>query len=569
MEHTSEGIRSIISNFEKIDAIQEIWEIGSRDGQDAKAMLEVFPFAKVKCFEPNPDTFKLVEDVSKKSFGKIVALNIALSDSDGEITFHKIDTSSTVTTWQDGNPGASSMFIASPDYDVEKYFQIAIKVRSHQAKTLIESQGFSIPNFIWMDVQGAEKLVIQGFGRHLSSVDFIYVELSLKPLYLGQPLAIDVVKLLSKDFYWYANLSTGSWQFDALFVNKKYSSYKLLFRNLLLLSSLKSNLKVGIEYSLGGFCKKSIRGIVNRSYFKTVSVSRKSDSQVLGVSVRRVFLSIASMLKLQELPFRFRQLISLSQPSNPLKDEALPTIDVAIPCHAKDFENLPLVIQGLRANVMNPVEKIILITPEYLSQELQTKFPDLHVLTDENVLGVGIADALVELVPQERRGWITQQLIKFQVAMSSDMMATLILDADTILLKPRIFIDAQGIQILCVASEFHTPYKKHQRRVFGGQNYLLSFVTHHQLMKKDTLRAIFGQNGEGLLQFIKLADYSEFSAVSEYDTYGEWAITHRRSEIAFAKWNNLTVKIIPDKTSYEEIKVKYSLYHSISTHSHL
>lgn len=132
-----------------------------------------------------------------------------------------------------------------------------------------------------------------------------------------------------------------------------------------------------------------------------------------------------------------------------MKGEALPTIDVAIPCHAKDFENLPLVIQGLRENVKNPVEKIILITPEYLSQELQTKFPDLHVLTDENVLGVGIADALVELVPQERRGWITQQLIKFQVAISSDMMATLILDADTILLKPRIFIDAQGVQVLC------------------------------------------------------------------------------------------------------------------------
>lgn len=569
MKHTSEGIKSIISNFKEISAVREIWEIGSRDGQDAKAMLEVFPFAKVKCFEPNPDTFKMVEEVSTKSFGKIMALNIALSDSDGEITFHKIDTSSTVTTWQDGNPGASSMFIASPDYEVVKYYQIPIKVMSHQAKTLIEFQGFSIPNLIWMDVQGAEKLVIQGFGQYLAHVDFIYVELSLKPLYLGQPLAIDVVRLLSKDFYWYKNLSTGSWQFDALFINKKYSSYKLWFWNLLLLSSLKSNLKVGIAYPLSGLFKRGIRAIVRRSYSKLTSVLRKSDSRILGASFRSVLLSIASMARLPKLPFRLRELISLSQPSNPLKGEALPTIDVAIPCHAKDFENLPLVIQGLRANVKNPVGRIVLITPEHLSQELQTKFPDLHVLTDENVLGVGIADALVELVPQERRGWITQQLIKFQVAMSSDTMATLILDADTILLKPRIFINAQGVQVLCVANEFHIPYKKHQRRVFGGQNYLLSFVTHHQLMKKDTLKAIFGHNGEGLLQFIKLADFSESSAISEYDTYGEWAITHRPSEIAFAKWNNLSVKIIPNKTSYEEIKDKYRLYHSISTHSHL
>lgn len=71
MEHTSEGIKSIITNFEKIGAVREIWKIGSRDGQDAKAMLEVFPFAKVKCFEPNPDTFKIVEEVSKESLEKL------------------------------------------------------------------------------------------------------------------------------------------------------------------------------------------------------------------------------------------------------------------------------------------------------------------------------------------------------------------------------------------------------------------------------------------------------------------------------------------------------------------
>jgi hypothetical protein len=30
----------------------------------------------------------MVEDISKKSFGKIKALSLALSESDGEITFH-------------------------------------------------------------------------------------------------------------------------------------------------------------------------------------------------------------------------------------------------------------------------------------------------------------------------------------------------------------------------------------------------------------------------------------------------------------------------------------------------
>jgi len=327
--------------------------------------------------------------------------------------------------------------------------------------------------------------------------------------------------------------------------------------------------KVGIEYSLGLFFKKLIHAFVKYVYLKITTILRKSDSKIIGYSVRNVFLNFASIMKIHKLPFRIREIISLSQPVNPLKDKALPTIDIAIPCHVKDFENLPLVVHGVRANIRNPVGKIILITPDYLSKDLQSQFPDCHVLTDENVLGADIANAIARLVPQDRRGWITQQIIKFRVALFSGEVATLILDADTILLKPRIFLDAQGIQILCIATEYHSPYKEHQRKVFGGQNHLLSFVTHHQLMKRDTLRGIFGQNGEGLLHYINLADFSERSAVSEYDTYGEWILAHKPNEITFAKWNNFPVRINPSKTSYKEIQDKYRLYYSISSHSYL
>jgi FkbM family methyltransferase len=258
MEHAAGKISSIIQKFDSIAIIKEIWEIGSRDGRDAQSMSEIFPQATIKSFEPNPDTFRMVEEVSQKSYGKIAALNLALSDSDGEITFNKIDTTSTITTWADGNPGASSMFIANEEYDIEKYIQIPVTVKSNRAKTLIENQGLHTPNLIWMDVQGAEGLVIKGFGEHIVNVDFIYVELSLKPLYIGQALASEIVKLLSENFYWYSNLTHGIWQFDALFINKKYRSNKLVYRNLFLLFSLKSNLKIGIEYSLYIFLRKRI-----------------------------------------------------------------------------------------------------------------------------------------------------------------------------------------------------------------------------------------------------------------------------------------------------------------------
>jgi FkbM family methyltransferase len=570
MEETIiEKIKTIIESFESIEAIHEIWEIGSRDGKDAAAISITFPRARVKSFEPNPDTFQMVEAVSQKSHGRILALNIALSDSDGDITFNKIDTSSTITTWPDGNPGASSIFIASKEYDIETYFQIPITVQSQRAKTLIEDRGFATPNLIWMDVQGAEGLVIKGFEDNIGSVDFIFVELSLKPLYLNQPLASEIIKLLSRDFYWYSNLTNGSWQFDAFFINKKYRTHRLRARNILLMLSLKSNLRVGIEYSFSSILKRSIK-VFGKPFFRLATWAlRRSDSKILGFLFMKFSKVIARRVNHRVMPRRIRQLISLAQASDPLKNEDLPTIDIAIPCHKKDFDNLFLVIQGARANVKNPIRKVVLITPEKFSLELKTKFPDCQVLTDENVLGVNISKLINDSVPYERKGWITQQVIKFQVAIKGEEVATLILDADTILLKPRIWLSSGGKQILCVAAEYHLPYKKHQRKVFGGQNNTLSFVTHHQLMKRDSLQTIFGQNGEGLPQWINLADFSESSAVSEYDTYGEWLISNRPNEIAFAKWNNFALRIDPNKYSYAEIQDKFGQYHSISNHSYL
>jgi FkbM family methyltransferase len=569
MKHAAENIKSIIQKFESVAIVKEIWEIGSRDGLDSQKMSEIFPQARIKSFEPNPDTFSMVEDVAHNSCGKITALNLAISDSDGEITFNKIDTSSTVTTWADGNPGASSMFIASEEYDIEKYFQIPVKVKSNKAKTLIENQGLATPNLIWMDAQGAEGLVIQGFGEHIANVDFIYVELSLKPLYIGQPLASEIVKLLLENFYWYSNLTKGSWQFDALFINKKYRSHKLVCRNTLLFLSLKSNLNIGIEYSFAIFLKKPM-SVLKRNIIRVLTNNlRKSDSRILGSIVIKIALISAKIIKLKKLPYRVRKVISLAQPSDPLCDSVLPNIDIVIPCHEKDFENLHLVIEGARINVKNPIGKVLLITPQCLSAELQSKFPDCLVLADENVLGAEIIEVIQTLVPKERRGWITQQVIKFRVAMMSDEVASLIIDSDTILLRPRIWLNSRETQILCVGEDYHLPYKMHLRKFFDRKDNHLSFVTHHQLMKRVAVREIFGSDNQGLIRWLKLGDYSEGAAISEYDTYGEWLVSNKPDEIEFAKWNNFATKLNPLSTSYSEVAHKYWQYHSISNHSYL
>lgn len=298
---------------------------------------------------------------------------------------------------------------------------------------------------------------------------------------------------------------------------------------------------------------------------------RSTDSAFLGLVVMGFFLGTANISRQKELSYWIRKVISLSQPNDPLKlgKAVRPKIDVAIPCHVKDFQNLPFVINGAVATVSNPIGSIKLVTPGAYADELRARFPECQVLEDEQVLGSELMDLIAQMVPPGARGWVTQQVLKYRVALSSAEVGTLILDADTVLLRPRVWVDSRNVQILCVANEYHAPYKQHQRRVFGGRSSLLSFVTHHQLMKTEALKQMFGSNGHGLVNWLNAADFSEDSALSEFDTYGEWMVLRKPNEICFAKWNNLPIKISPDKETYEQMRARLGSCHSVSNHTYL
>jgi len=257
----SNRISSRISRFLDPNLVLQIWEIGSRDGEDAKLLSETFLQSKIFAFEPNPDTFHKVQKISDSSKGRIAAQNIALSDIDGNVKFYKIDTDATLTSWDDGNPGASSLYKANGEYPIEKYVQIEISVKSRTAKSLIEQDRYIVPNLLWIDVQGAEGLVFRGFGEYLSDVDFIFVELSLRPAYTGQFLAKEIIDFLGKNFYWHSNLTTGTWQFDALLINKRYMSLDLKIRHFFLVLSLKSNFGIFIK---GGLFRLIIKYVLQK-----------------------------------------------------------------------------------------------------------------------------------------------------------------------------------------------------------------------------------------------------------------------------------------------------------------
>jgi FkbM family methyltransferase len=576
-EHPSGKISKIINRFLNPEGIYSIWDIGSRDGNDSIEIVKNFPSAKVFAFEPNPQTYPMVKKNSDESEGVIQSFNVALSNIDGPITFFQIDTEKTESTWSDGNPGASSIFQTSGKYPIEQYVQNSILVESRRGDSLIESGVCEVPNLIWMDVQGAEQLVLEGFGAKLKEIDFIYIELSLNEIYTGQALAREVTKYLTKHFYWHSNLNIGKWQFDAIFVNKKYRRIGIFIRHTVLITSLFSGLGWGIRYS-----GKSLRQNVRRRIRQNVrwgtkfcwnrirNLFRRSENILFGSVLVHLSISITELFEKKRLNFRLRELVSLSQPSEPLKNSSALPIELVIPCHSKDIENLPRVISFAQNSIKNPITAIKLICPASLKNEITLLHPECEVYSDDELLSPEIVKVISNGVPLNRQGWVRQQVIKFAAVIRSSTAASLILDADTLLLKKRNWIDSNAVQLLAIASEFHEPYKHHYKNFFGGPTLPISFVTHHQLMQKAFVQEMFGVDGIRLADWIKAADFSQASALSEYDTYGEWALANKSNRVRYTKWNNLPVRRDEIRgLTNSEIQAKFNLLGSISVHSYL
>ncbi|MEI2643025.1 MAG: FkbM family methyltransferase [Candidatus Nanopelagicales bacterium] len=550
--------------------VSSIWEIGSRDGEDARALLDAFPLAHLDAFEPNPDTFSIVESVAATRRSRMTAHNIALTESDGTTTLYKIDRERTKTTWQDGNPGASSLFRASGAYSAhEDYVQVPVSVAGRRASTLITEEQLAVPQLVWIDVQGAELSVLRGFHEALSTVSAIYLELSLKEIYEGQALAPDVVSYLRPLFAWHSVLRTGEWQFDALLVSRDLADSRLRWRDALLRRSLSSRVNAGVAYPL-----KPPDVLVGLGK-QVEPLLRKHGTRQTG-DAARVLGSAYTRISHKSLPLRLRQVTETLQPNDPLaSSQDLPEIDVIIPCHRKDLPVLSACVSGALTGSANPIRDVQLLVEDAEVQLFSDSFPGCSVIPESQLLTPALVEALKSYVPPSRINWVKQQLLKFRGAMFASSEASLVVDADTVLLTQRVWLDSQERQILCLVREFHAPYNDQAVRMWGPSTAApVSFVAHHQLMQKSLLRQMFGVDDLGLARWMSLGGTGSAANVSEYHSYGAWVSTHHPHRALWAQWRNASVSrrwLVETSTiqgQHQRLKRLFPSCNSVSLHDY-
>jgi FkbM family methyltransferase len=198
-----------------------IFDIGSRDGLQAVEFSNLFPEADIVAIECNRQTLERCRrNLADKP--RITLIDKAINSHTGRCTFYPIDPTRTITTWKDGNPGASSLFIATGDYPVETYVQNEVEVDCIRLDDLCQQLHINAIDLIWMDLQGAELIALQSAGSLLEKVRYIYTEVSHRPIYKDQCLFEDVDAFLTgRGFRRCTTIDPARWQQDAIYENTR------------------------------------------------------------------------------------------------------------------------------------------------------------------------------------------------------------------------------------------------------------------------------------------------------------------------------------------------------------
>lgn len=198
-----------------------IFEIGCHMGLDTKKIIETTKSNNIYCFECDP---RNIEILKNQNFN-ITINETAISDIDGRVNFYQSTGKPGVSFGDrllDDNDWSASSSIKKPKEHLNETpwckFMNPINVKSTRIDTYCEQEKINSIDFVWMDVQGAEREVLSGFGKILSKTNFIYTEYSNKELYENSIMTKnDIIELLGDN--WVVIYDFGS---DLLLENRAY-----------------------------------------------------------------------------------------------------------------------------------------------------------------------------------------------------------------------------------------------------------------------------------------------------------------------------------------------------------
>jgi len=204
---------NLISEKLNFDDIKIILDIGSRDGLQSLEFNRWFPNAKIFAFEPIPTSYEFSKQITK-DVENINVLPFAINSYNGKTKFYHVF---------NGNVGASSLLKTTNHYRAQEWLQNEIEVECINLSDWLKENNIEKIDLIWMDVQGAENIVLSSLGEYLKEVDAIATEVGLIQLYENS-ITHDELNYYLFDFDCIDSTPESSMtETDVIYINKKYN----------------------------------------------------------------------------------------------------------------------------------------------------------------------------------------------------------------------------------------------------------------------------------------------------------------------------------------------------------
>ena len=192
-----------------------VCDIGSRDGVQSSLFKGLLSHAQIVAFEANPYNFARMKASPQLSATGIDLVPSAVSNRNGTAAFHVID-----VNYDDPNEntGTSSLLV-----------HVGLETKETVEVPVCRIDDFILERYpqskclgLWIDVEGAEYLVLEGMERIRDRVAVVHVETALTPMRIGQHAFAAVRELMSGFGFRLcgSNLGSGENWGDVLFVSE-------------------------------------------------------------------------------------------------------------------------------------------------------------------------------------------------------------------------------------------------------------------------------------------------------------------------------------------------------------
>jgi len=177
-----------------------ILDIGACEGESSIRYSKMFPNSKIFAFEPLKKNVEMIErHIKKYNASNVLVKSVCLSDRVGTVEFHVSSGTpekykDKEVDWSFGNKSSSILPMggASKEFYPWLNFTEKVEVPSTTVSQFMKDEGLKEVDFVHMDVQGAELLVLA--GADLNTIKAIWLEVEVVELYKGQPLRSDIEK---------------------------------------------------------------------------------------------------------------------------------------------------------------------------------------------------------------------------------------------------------------------------------------------------------------------------------------------------------------------------------------